>query len=154
MQKQFKQIVLIYAALMVGQIIFCMAIILVVTSTADPTPKEMLLGDFFPPLYHFAGIGLAYLLNRTRRLVGMELEGLANKVEHYRTTVIVRSALLEMPNLLSIILTFITGNLNYLLWFCIGLLVFLYFRPSAEQFIRDYALSGKEERELRQVLKI
>ncbi len=154
MQKQFKQIVLIYAALMVGQILFCMAIILVVTSTADSYPKEMLVGEYFPPLYHFTGIGLAYFLNRSRRLAGMELGGLANKVEHYRTTVIVRSAILEIPNLLSIIFTLITGNLNYLLWFCIGLLVFLYFRPSAEQFIRDYALSGKEERELRQALKI
>ncbi len=154
MQQQFKQIVLIYAALMVGQILFCMITIMIVTAGTDPIPKEDNLLESLLPVFVLGAFALSYLVYRTRLQSGSELSGLANKVEHYRSTAIIRAAIMEGANLLVIVLTLVDNNLNHLIWFSLGLLAFLYFRPSTEQFIRDYALSGKEAHELRQGLRI
>lgn len=152
MQNQFKQIILIYGALMLGQVLFCLVVIFIVTSGPDPAPQEGTPFELIVPTVIFVAIAGSFFVYRMRKQQGTALTGLSNKVEHYRTTAIMRSAILEGANLLAIFITFVTNNLNFLLWFSLGLLVFLYFRPSVEQFIRDYALSGQEEQELRKAL--
>jgi hypothetical protein len=82
--------------------------------------------------------GAAYFLNRQRRVQGVNLETLDEKAQHYRFSVIVRSAILEGANLLAIIAAMMDLNMTYLLYFIVGLLAFLFFRPSINEFCKAY----------------
>jgi len=101
-----------------------------------------------PPVI-LAGAGSAYLLNRERQAQLGHLTGLAAKAEHYRASVIIRSALMEGANLFAIIAALIDVNMTYLLYFAVGLLAFVYFRPSEAEFSRAYDLSAAEQEQLR-----
>ncbi|MCB0637969.1 MAG: hypothetical protein KDC54_15175, partial [Lewinella sp.] len=75
------------------------------------------------------------------------------KVLHYRTSVILRSAVLEAGNLFCLMLALLERNMNHLLFFALGLLVFFYFRPRINEITDLYQLTSGERQELTQALK-
>ena len=131
--EKFQQINVLYLSLLMGQLMALAAIYF----AFQPENR----GDTFAlviPLAIVGGLVGAYLLYQKRKEEGRAIEGEEKKIEHYRISIILRSFLLEAPNLLAIIAYFLDGNSMYLVYFAVGIAAFLYFRPSETEFERDY----------------
>jgi hypothetical protein len=81
-----------------------------------------------------------------------DLKDLKEKVGHYRSSVIARSALMEGANLIALIFFFLEGNTLFLLIFAIGLAGFLLFRPSLHEFETDYPVNTEDQRALKKLV--
>jgi hypothetical protein len=73
-----------------------------------------------------------------------ENDALNTKMSNYRSFLIIKYALLEGPALFAIIVTFITGNLFFLLYAGIMVLLLLYSRPKVQSAITDLRLNQQE----------
>ncbi|HKK79304.1 MAG TPA: hypothetical protein VJ933_06725, partial [Phaeodactylibacter sp.] len=89
-----------------------------------------------PSIILLAAAGTAYALNQVLSKRGRRMQFLTSKVQQYSITSIVRLAIVEGANLLILIITLLSGQVNSLLFFALGMLVFLYFRPSREDFVQ------------------
>lgn len=154
MMQQFKQTNLIYTALFIGQLLFAVLVYWMVTSkTANTTEGyRSFTFDQLPLMVALIGITGAFLMNRLRTAQGAHLEALGQILQHYHTTVILRSAILEGCNLIVLTLALLNGNLLYLVYFGLGMAGFLYFRPSPESLAKEYGLTRQQEEELRRSL--
>lgn len=149
MRPFFQQLNILYLALLAGQLLFCgVAYFLIYNNMTDHQPPDDALFKTLVPLFILGGAGAAYFLNRRRQVQGGELDSLEAKAQHYRSSVIIRSALMEGANLFAIVAGLLQQDLLYLLYFAVGVLAFVYFRPSKQNFIREYELSGREIEEL------
>lgn len=147
----FQQTRILYFALLAGQLLFFIMVVFVL-NTPDvfesgwPEPPFGII----VPLVTIGAIGAAFLVNKKRLNEGAAAGDLEQKMAHYRSTVIVRSALLEGANILSIVLALIQPSTMFLAFFGLGIVIFLYFRPSVDEFSQYYGLSAAEQSELRQ----
>lgn len=149
MQKDtFNHINIVYYALLAGQILFCSVIVFAIQ---DPETRqtgwpEAPLGLIVPIL--LAGLlPLVFFINNRQLNRAAEQENLLSKVAHYRTLVLLRSALIEGVNLFCLVCLLLENNSTFLIFFGAGLLLFLYFRPSVSEFLQHYQLDGNEKTE-------
>lgn len=152
-QGSFRTIFLLYISLLLGQVLFAMIFLFLLTQP-DRVLKEGSDYPFLPLLVVFLAGGAAWFVNRLRsqQLPNMRanLEGI---LLHYRTTVIMRSAMVEAGNLFCLVMAFLEGSLSPMLYFCLGLAVFLYFRPRVDEIATQYGLGDNERRQLEKLLK-
>ena len=73
---------------------------------------------------------------------------LSEKLAHFRKWGIVKWAVAEGGNLVSLILTFLFGNITTYIWFGVGVLMFAFLRPTLDKFATDYQISQSERDEL------
>ena len=66
------------------------------------------------------------------------------KLTHYKVSVLLRSAIIEGVNLVAAIAALVSGNINLLLYFAVGMLLFLFYRPSRDNFSQRYNVSAGE----------
>ena len=113
--------------------------------TVEGLPMQLIV-----PVMLLGGVGIAYFLNdqRMRHAGNMKMATLGQKLNHYRTSVLLRSAIIEAVNLFAIIAALILNNLSYLIYFGVGLLAYLYYRPTTQKFIDQYRLDGSETAQL------
>ena len=145
----FRQIITLYYALLAGQILFCLVAVFALDS---PSPMQSgwpgePLGMVLPILMA-GGMMTAFLINNKRMASAAAEPDLDAKMAHYRTSVIIRSALLEGVNLFCIVGYLLEHNITFLYFFAAGILVFLYFRPSIKEFIQHYGISAAEQSQL------
>ncbi|MCB1319297.1 MAG: hypothetical protein KDK34_03530 [Leptospiraceae bacterium] len=146
----FRQINTLYYSMLGGQVLFAVVAVFLLEhpqafrSGWPAAPLGLVL-----PLVAVGALGAAFFINRKRLAEGSAESDLEAKLAHYRSTVIVRSALVEGMTLMSIVFFMLELNTTYLVFFGLGLLVFLYFRPSGDEFSRYYGLSAAEQSELR-----
>lgn len=144
----FRQINILYFALLAGQILFCTVVVFAIL---DPETRqtgwpEAPFGLLVPVL--LAGIiPLVFFINNRQLQQAPAQENLSAKIGHYRTLVILRSALIEGANLFCLVVLLLENNSTFLIFFGAGLLLFLYFRPSVNEFLQHYQLSGAEKTE-------
>ena len=153
MNQSMKQINTIYLALLGGQMLFAAVVIILVQGnnldnriTVEGLPMQIIV-----PAMLLGGVGIAYVLNNQRMQHAQNMASKANlgqKLNHYRVSVLLRSAIIEAVNLFSIIAALILNNLSYLIYFGVGLLAYLYFKPSNQKFINAYRLDGAEASQL------
>lgn len=145
----FRQTNILYYALLLGQILFCLVAVFALDS-AQPRQSGWPGEPFgmIVPIMMVGLFGVAFLLNNKRLAIGAGEPDLDAKVAHYRTTVIIRSALVEGANLLSVVCFLLENNTTFLIFFACGMLVFLYFRPSVNEFMQHYGLSAAEQAEM------
>lgn len=153
MKDFFNQINILYLALFMGQVLFC-AVVIVLGMTGDAAPEAANLlnaemFDLLVPILMITALGCVYFINKKRKADGAALESLAAKAAHYRSTFIIRSAILEGSNLFTVVVMLLVSYESYLFYFIIGLTAFLYYRPSVEKFITEYQINAKEESELK-----
>lgn len=143
-----KQISTIYLALLSGQMLFAAVVIIMVQGnnldtsiTVEGLPMQIIV-----PVMLLAGVGIAYFLNNQRmtHAANMLKATLPQKLNHYRISVLLRSSIIEAVNLFSIIAALILNNLSYLVYFGVGILVYLYYRPSNQKFIDAYRLDAAD----------
>lgn len=139
----------LFVALAFGQILFC-SVVLYLIFIKDFTGVKMEARDLYlaPSILLLAAAGTAYALNQVLSRRGRDLQYLGPKTQQYSITSIVRMAIVEGANLLILIITLLSGQVNSLLFFALGMLVFIYFRPSREDFVRSFELSAEEEGQL------
>ncbi len=149
MKPVFQQLNVLYYALLVGQVLFAAVVYFLLSNdmTDHALPDASLFQWLVPPVI-MAGAGAAYLLNRQRQAQLDQLADLPAKTDHYRSSVIIRSALMEGANLFAVIAALIDVNMTYLFYFAVGLLAFIYFRPSKDEFSSAYDLSAAEREQL------
>lgn len=149
MKITFKQINVLYLALLAGQIMFAITVLYV-----GGIPKSLGKLSFDDPMLligiavTFFSIFAAYGINEKRKTAGAQLSDFQEKIEHYRGVVIVRCALTEGANLMALVMGMLSKQGFFFVLFAVGLLAFLYFRPSVQEFSRSYHLRPEEERDL------
>lgn len=149
----YRQVILLYMALLLGQIFFCLVVVFLNTQP-DDDPYRTLAYPYLPPLILLLTTGAAWYLNNLRQQQGQQLvANYTQKLAHYRTTVIMRSAALEAGNLFCLTLALLEQSLFPLLYFCLGLVVFLYFRPGLNDVLRSYSFSAQEIDQLQRDLR-
>ncbi len=134
----WKNINILYFAIIAGQLLFALVVVFMIYSgSVEPDSGEE--GGFFGmlvPIVTFSTAVAAYWLNKNQlqKAAQRTYEGVKPALTTYRQAVIFRNVLLEGGNLLALIATLVTGNLNYLLYFAIGIAISVFFRPKQEEF--------------------
>ena len=150
----YRSIYLLYVALFLGQILMGFVIIFLITRP-DHALKD---GSDYPTLglliILLAG-GAAWWINSMRReqIFKLRFANLLEKMQHYRTSILIRSAITEAANLFCLVIALLESSLTPLLFFCLGLGVFLFFRPKSQEFIANYGLDGEEQQQIQGYLK-
>lgn len=151
MKQTFQKLTGLYLAFLVGQVIFCL--MAVYLNAGEPEAKVVLASfteepNFYKRVLLMLGLplmGAAILIGRKRAQEGaMMVGGLESKLTHYRQTVILKCGIMEVVNLLAVSFAIADSDMSYLLYFAVGMLFFMAFRPSTESFIRKYELSPQE----------
>ncbi len=154
MKMFFTQLRVLYLALLAGQLLF-LGVILYLNGLPDglgslSTDDPLLLVGV---TVTFMAIFTAFGMDEYRKKQGTRLSHMEEKSAHYRTSLIIRSALTEGAGLFALALALATQKGFLYALFTATFTAFLYFRPSAEEFIRHYALRPEEEAQLQRELK-
>lgn len=145
MKTQFQQINILYLALLAGQILFAGVVFFLLNQGQKTSDGEFNILQTIVPVVLFGAVGAVYYIEEQRKAQIGNLKELEEKVMHYRGRVIVRSALIEGPNLLSVIGALLTGNIVFFAIFGGGLAVFYFYRPRLDRFFQEYKLSPAEQ---------
>ncbi len=145
-----KQLQLIFLFLAAGQVLFCLVVAYLVMEGSMAPSHTGLPYSYLLPTVLFAASALAYFLSNRLSEAGKQLPTLEEKVQHYRNTSIMRLAVVEGANLMVVVFTMLEGNLSFLAYFAIGLLVFAFFRPSLDNLVQSYELNSQEQAALRE----
>ncbi len=153
-KEHLQQLNILFIALITGQAM----IAFILFNFVLPVDGEdsMVMPSFDPiiivgvMIFIFAVMASFFLYNK-RKIEGGKLEGkLMEKLSHYRTSFIMRAALLEGANLVMIMFFFfVNRSMLFMIFFAIGFALFVAIRPSLDRIIQDYQLSGSEQNELR-----
>lgn len=151
---EFKGNHILYYALVAGQALIALIISYLMMGNEISFSWEM-----DNPLYLIAPflmlgcISVSSFLFIKRMEEAKLVKGLSGKLEHYRSAIILRSALLEGANLACIIFFYLEHNYFFLFLFFIGLGAFLLIRPSEEMFKEKYKLTEEERMKFRKMVQ-
>ena len=148
MKGQYRTTLLIYIALLLGQITFCLFTVFLITQPDRPLQAESVY-PYGGALAVFLSAGAAWFLNQLRIKSVADLEAnFRGKLLHYQTTVIFRAAMIQVGNLFCLFLAILENSLSPLIYFCLGLLVYLYFKPNSNELANVYQLTPTEKRDV------
>lgn len=149
MKGPFRAIQTTYLALLGGQLIFAFIVYQVLKRGGLPNNLDYPF-EWITPLLTFGGLGIAYLLHRQRQKQARTLSfGLSRKVIHYKTSVLMRSAIIEGVNLFPLLAAFVENSLHYMVYFAVGLGLYLFLYPSKQHFIHYYNIDPGQAAQLR-----
>lgn len=112
------------------------------TMTQDPELALMLRYVLFALLP--IGLGAGYFIFKQWMNAISPALSLREKLMKYQTAVLIRSGCFEMPGLFGAVATLITGDLSFLLFTAIVIVLFLLLRPTIYTITTDMNLSQKE----------
>ncbi len=147
-QNDFRQTIVLYWALLAGQILFALVVVFLLTGNETSLSWPVDLPGIIGPVAILAGFTGARAINRTQMANAPVKAGLPEKTAHYRKAVIIRSALMEGANLLMVALAMVAPNYFWLLCFAAGLIGFWFLRPSIDELADNYKLSPQEKMDL------
>ncbi len=134
-----KQLNMIYLALIAGQMMMC-GIFLLLKSQQGGEATNMYI--YFGPIISIATLTGAFAIHKTHKNQAKQLNDEEEKLGHHRSSNIVRWALLEGGNLINAVFFFIEGNYIYLMFFSLGMIGFLMFRPTEKVLKEEYGLAS------------
>ena len=139
---------IIYLALFLGQFIFAGVVYYLISSNQgiENQGENMDFFQYLVPIVMISAIGMGYFLYRNKLQQVNEMQELSEKMNHYRVNNIIRWAFLEAANLFAIVVTLITSNLYFIVFFGLGIVVFFLTRPTLDNFIKEYSLSFDEQK--------
>ena len=137
----FKSTLIIYWAMFLGQFLIG-TILMFVMDGEEKTPDAPF--DIIIPLAAIMGAAGAYFIGHKRK-GSIPIAGtVQEKLDHYRTSNVLKYALAEGGNLIALILIFTMAGTNYLIWFGLGLVAFVLLRPNKDQFKMEYEIGHGE----------
>ncbi len=147
----FKQIRIIFYALIAGQLLYLIIALILGGNEAISTDKgfSTVLGFIIPVIIIALVIGSKVIykhLSDQGRDVSFE-----EKINSYRNNNIIRLAMLESANILSITFYLLTGDFLYIGMFVIVLALSFMYIPGKEKFIEDFQLTGEDLEKLNKI---
>jgi len=144
--EQFKIAIIIYGALIIGQLIFFAIALFIVEKNVVESVQY--LDDIFQVLIPILGLFVMILVrsiyNKNLSSVNSN-EDVNSKIVKYRGFKIFQWVLVESVSILSIIGLIITSNYLYAVVFLFMLGFFILIRPSKEQFFNDFKISNDQK---------
>jgi hypothetical protein len=145
--KYFKSLQIIHFALMAGVVAFGIIAFSVNyfsgKITDDKTLEKLLL--IMVVFFSFAEVFASQFLFKMRLKECNKQSNFKDKLFCYRSALIVKFALVEGAAFFVIVAYFLTGNLLFLGFLILLLLVFLYYKPTLDKLRNDLQLSAAEE---------
>ena len=141
----FKSIKIVHIALVAGIVFFALISVFLQFSGFGTVGQEISNGLLiFVPAFAFIGIFLSNFLFK-KKLYGINVKPtLKEKMEDYRSALIIKFALIEGPSFFTVVAFLLTGNYIYLGIIAILIIVFLIHAPNKSKFIHDIELSKNE----------
>ncbi len=93
----------------------------------------------------FGGIFMAHFLGKLMLQGMMKQNLLRKKLGQYKTLVIIRLAMLEIPGIFALILFGMTGNNLFLLPAVLTVILFFLFKPSRSKLVAELELNQEEK---------
>jgi hypothetical protein len=94
------------------------------------------------------GMSISYVVFKTvLKTIKPEMT-LSTKLQYYQNAILVRAAGFEMPGMFGSVVAFITGNVSFLLFTVVIIVLFLLFRPTVNSITNDLQLTVTERNEL------
>ncbi|MEL6191947.1 MAG: hypothetical protein AAFR66_07850 [Bacteroidota bacterium] len=139
---------LIHGAMLIGQVLFA-GVAIFLTSEGGLGQSEGDLNDIFKllaPVLVLGGIAGSIFLPKTLLASAKESSDLRGKLQTYRSTSIIKFAVLEAPSLVSLVAFLLTGNYFFLGLAAIIVAVFFMNRPTTSTIINELELNQDEAR--------
>ncbi len=153
-QNDFKANYIIYYALVAGQVLIALVVSYLLIGSEITFDWDMSNPfHLIAPIFILSCISMSSFLFTKKMEEAKSITGLFPKLEHYRSAIILRSAIMEGANLVCIMIFFLEQNYFFLLLFSIGLGVFLLVRPSEEMFREKYRLTEEERVKFRKMIQ-
>ena len=136
---------MIYFSLIMMMTLFGAVVFFLTTSgdiTQDPELALILRYVLFVLLP--VGVGAGYFIFKQWMNRISPALSLREKLMKYQTAVLIRSGCFEMPGLFGAVATLITGDISFLLFTAIVIILFLLLRPTLYTITTDMNLSQKE----------
>ena len=142
----FKSLTILHGALLIGQVLF-IAVAAFKIYTDKPVGDESLVSVFrtVVPVVLVAGIAMGTILYKAKMRTIKTESDLDAKLKEYRSISMVRWAMMEGPVLFAIVTFLITGNETLLALSTVGILAFVFVRPTKKAIVRDLELNSGEE---------
>lgn len=136
---------MIYFSLITMMGLFAL-VVLYITASGDITPDPELTLIFRYVLFALLPIGLGagyYIFKQWMQAITPTLS-LREKLMKYQTAILIRSGCFEMPGLFGAVAALITGDISFLLFTAIVIVLFLLLRPSIYTITTDMNLTQRE----------
>ena len=143
----FQQVNLLFFSLMAGIVITFLAF-----QTVLPVLMESVAGldlrwmIYAGPISGLAVVILSNRLYQTRIMKARESADLSLKISEYRNSVVIRMIVLDFAAILNVFCFGFTGNYLFVGLAAVVLMLFVLYRPSAAQLVRDLQLEGEDAR--------
>ncbi len=149
--EEFKANRYLWIALMVGPLMMVAIFALV----EDITFKGFGMNPFMlvTTVLALGCIAMSYIIYNNRQKEISGITGLRRKLDHYRSTFLVRATLLEGMSLVAIVFMFLEANWAYLLFAVVGLGILYTLQPSLDAFLAEYKLSVSEKLEYKEKMR-
>ena len=136
---------IIYFSLITMMGLFAL-VVLYITASGDitPDPDMTLLLRYVLFALLPIGLGAGYFIFKQWMLAIKPTLSLREKLMKYQTAVLIRSGCFEMPGLFGAVAAMITGDISFLLFTAIVIVLFLLLRPTIYTITTDMSLSQKE----------
>jgi hypothetical protein len=136
---------MIYFSLISMMGLFALVVLYITTSgdiTSDPEMTLLLRYVLFALLP--IGLGVGYFVFKQLMQAIKPTLSLREKLMKYQTAVLIRSGCFEMPGLFGAVAALITGDLSFLLFTAIVIVLFWLLRPTIYTITTDMGLSQRE----------
>ncbi len=91
-----------------------------------------------------AGLGAGYFIFKNVISSTGQQAALRDKLVKYQTAILIRSACLEFPGIVSGVGAFITGDAALLIFMAAVVVIFIFLRPTSQALVNDLSLSGED----------
>ena len=147
-KEYFRALTILHASLTLGQVLMAAMIYFFFNAEEAAVTGVKATGQSW--IYIIGGLTIIGVL-MSAQVFGLkikalrEVKDLQGKLDGYRTALILRYALLEVPSLLGIVGYLFTNNLLLLIFSGLIVLLLLVYRPTKERLITDLDLSPSEQ---------
>ncbi len=132
-----KRLNIIYLALVSGQLLMCGVIVFLNMGQETVTGS---IFNYIAPIISLTTISVAFFLKGKHQEKARQLTDETQKLEHFRSSNIMRWALIEGGTITMIIFFFLEHNYIYLFLFALGMAAFTLLKPSEESLRENYRL--------------
>ena len=149
-RSEIRTLKMIHLAMIAGQVLFAaVAFFLVFTGMLDKSANNLyILFRYLVPVCILGGLIGSHFVFRSRLEVIRSDSELSEKLLEYRTTLIIRYAMLEGGTFIALVAYLVVGNHIYLLAAVLVILYFLTLVPNTERVTADLGLNEDEKHKL------
>ncbi len=149
-KEYFRSITIIHIALVFGLLLFCGVTFFLIDRGQNPETDQDLSStlQLIIPIIAVAGVLASSILSRSKIKSIKSLNELNQKLQQYRSALILKFALLEAPAILCIVGYLLTANLFYL-GFGLAIIFAMAIQfPTKEKAIKELELSPEEQQQM------